>query len=767
MIDQTEKRVSLNGSWKLFYQTNSAYRKTDKHPVSYADLTLCQDVIEAQVPGNFDLDLMKNGIIEDPFFGQNVFKMQKYEAMHAFYAREFEYAPGEDGETVLTFEGLDTVAEVFVNGELIGKSDNMFVPQQFALTDLKNGKNDILVHILPACIEARKASFSAGMQGMKYEVESIRLRKSASMFGWDIMPRLTSGGIFRPVYIEQLQPERIRQAYLMTRHVDTLRKTASLSFFYDLGIDGDDLSEYSIRVEGVCGDSRFEAEDRLWFTAGKLNIRAENVRFWWPKGYGDPDLYDVTVTLKHFDEVIDVKKEKAGIRTTRLERTALTDFAFSGKFRFYVNEQPIFILGTNFVPIDAYHSRDRERLPKVTELLLDSGCNAIRIWGGGVYEDDYLYDFCDRNGILIWQDFMMACGTYPTDDEFCAVIRDEVTLAVRRLRGHASIMLWSGDNECDQSFCRIKPSMNKLTRQVIPEVLDREDPLRPYLPSSPFVDIEAEEKNAEAFTPENHLWGPRDYYKSNFYMNSVCSFASEMGYHGCPDIESIREFIPEDRLWPYQHNDDWMAHASAMEPGESGSYNYRIELMAKQTRELFGKVPDNLPDFVAASQISQAEAMKFFVEMFRYGQPDRTGIIWWNLIDGWPQFSDAVVDYYYRKKLAYYYIREVQRPLILSFKEPGNWGIELTAVNDTHAKQTISYKVTDLRSGECVCEGEAEVPEGVTMLEKVAYSQGAKTIYLMEWSYNGISGKNHYLAGNPPFSLEEYRELLKGVYDFN
>lgn len=760
------KRIDLTGDWLLWYQQNSLYKKSAQHPMTVDDISGRDECIAARVPGNFELDLNRAGVIGDPFFGTNVLKMQKLESTHMFYGKKFEYHASENCSAHLVFEGLDTVAELFLNGELIGKCENMLITQSFDVSQfIREGENELLVHITPACIAARGRKMSAANNALKYDYESLRIRKAASMFGWDIMPRIVSGGIWRPVYIELRPIEHIRQSYLMTTAADPSEKSAELALFYEVDVEGDDLSEYTISVKGRSGDSAFEASDRLWYTAGKLFAHVNDAKLWWPKGYGEQPLYDVEVVLSHKDRILDRKCFRTGIRTVRLERTALTDPLFSGKFGFYVNEKKIFILGTNFVPIDALHSRDAQRLPRVMALLEEIGCNAIRCWGGGVYEDDLLYDFCDEKGILIWQDFMMACGTYPIDEEFCAVMRDEAEFAVRRLRQHPSLLLWSGDNECDMSAFKKHPSGNRVTREVIPDVIEFEDPVRPYLPSSPFVDKEAEGM-PEMYLPENHLWGPRDYFKSAYYRNSLCSFASEMGYHGCPARSSIEKFIPKESLWPWQDNDDWMAHAASMELGNEGNFNYRIKLMADQIRELFGFIPDNLDDFVLASQISQAEAKKFFIEMFRLGQPNRTGIIWWNLIDGWPQFSDAVVDYYFEKKLAFYYIKQAQQPVLLAMREPENWHIELACVNDTGCICELNYTVCDAITKEVILTGTKSAAPGVKTLERIRYSQGEKKIYLIEWEQNGKKGRSHYLAGNPPFSLETYRLFLDSVFEY-
>jgi beta-mannosidase len=369
-------------------------------------------------------------------------------------------------------------------------------------------------------------------------------------------------------------------------------------------------------------------------------------------------------------------------------------------------------------------------------------------------------------GIMVWQDFAMACNAYPIDPEFKEVLRTEAVQVVRSLRQHASIILWSGDNECDRNITRDAygrdPNFNRLTREVLPDVINTEDPVRPFIPSSPYVDKDAA-KLPEEYLPENHLWGPRDYYKSNFYKGTLCQFVSEIGYQGCASIKSIKKFISPEKLWPWQNNDEWKVHSSS--PELNGLNTLRIDLIAKQIKELFGKVPDNLEDFVLASQISQAEAKKFFVELFRTGQPNRSGIIWWNLIDGWPQFSDAVVDYYYDKKLAYYYLRQSQNPLLLTFTEPFNWRLRLNAVNNAGKDLEFSYTVKDYEGGETLLSGDGSCDaDSVFELGAVPYTQGEKKIYLIEWKSGEHSGTNHYLSGNPPFDLEYYAAFLRKNY---
>jgi beta-mannosidase len=767
---------SLDGIWKLAVIHHGDFINMGL-PLNY-DAVAAAGAIDGTVPGNFEIDLEKAGEIEDPFFGANLLKMLRYEDCHVLYARKFGYTPEEGKKPELVFTGLDTIADIYLNGEFLAHTGNMYVTHRFDGGGLRAGENEIVVHISPACIEARKNAVSAGHSHLKYNYECLRLRKSPAMFGWDITPRLVSAGIYRPAGIYQRPPESFKQCYLMTFSADPVRKTAGLELFYEVDIGGRPVRDYRVSVKGTCGASEFSHSERLWFTAGKMRLHIENAALWWPRGYdpegrgpqgdGKANLYDIEVSLEKNGAVVETYKTKTGVRTVKLVRTGTTDMFHNGAFHFVINGRKVFIMGTNWVPVDSYHSRDRQRIPRIMELLNDIGCNAVRCWGGNIYEDPLFYQYCDEMGIMVWQDFAMACGVYPIDGEFKAVMRDEAVKVIRLLRQHPSIVLWAGDNECDVGIAwdifNRDPKRNHITREVLPDAVYSEDPTRPFLPSSPYVDEEAVRAPSE-YLSENHLWGPRDYFKGKFYRDSLSHFASEMGYHGSVSVKSMRHFISPEKFWPWQDNDEWLIHAASPETGKSGPYIYRIELMAKQVRELFGFVPDNLEDFVLASQISQAEAKKFFVELFRT-QGFRSGIIWWNLIDGWPQWSDAVVDYNFYKKLAYFYLRQSQRPLLLTFLEPADWRLKLCAVNHSGiGTLEFSYRVEDYESGGTVLSGRGACgDQAIFELASLPYSQSEKKIYLIEWESGAYSGRNHYVAGNPPFELSFYRNFLKKSY---
>ena len=779
------KTTSLDGKWNLSWIENKRYVNEAPNISSIADLKRTgYPTIEATVPGNFELDFFRAGIIDDPYYSVNTHKCQKFENLHLFYFRKFEY-DGKNG--TLVFEGIDTIAEIYVNGKLIGHADDMLIPFAYEEANLVKGENEILVHITPAHIEARKFPVPVSSFGHKYSYDNMYIRKAPHMYGWDIMPRMLSGGIWRHVRIEDRSPDRIDDLYLYLERYSLEDSTAFIHLMYNVTVSEDSIQDYGLKIEGKCGDSSFTAyQDQLWHTGGRMSLTVSGCKFWWPRNYGEPNLYETTATLYYKGQAVDTYVRKFGIRSVRLDRTSLTDKDGNGEFCFNINGKRVFVLGTNWVPVDAMHSNDEKRLPEILPMLNDIGCNMVRCWGGNVYENDYFYDFCDANGIMVWQDFSMACSLNPQDEYFCGLLKREVEIIVKRLRNHASLVLWAGDNEVDWIFSISLPELtrdpnrNVLTRKIIPEVLWVHDFSRPYLPSSPYIDETVFSERAHEWKTESHLWGPRDYFKGEYYRNTQCHFASETGYHGCNSPESLKKFISPDQLWPWkEHPDDkyarpdWLAHASCVEVGGRDGCAYRIPLMAKQVATLFGREPDTLEDFARASQISQAEAKKYFIERFRVTKWRRTGIIWWNLIDGWPQISDAVVDYYYSKKLAYHYIKRSQQPVCMIFDEPEGKYLPLHLVNDSRQTVDITYRVTDITDDKFLMQATASAePDDNVLVWNMEIQPGEKKFYLIEWSYtdhNGstITGKNHYMTNILDISYEEYLRCMKkcGFYE--
>lgn len=696
--------------------------------------------IPAQVPGNFELDMVAANLLEDPFYATNIEKLRDLEDRHLFYTTTFDLpSVNHDEMPVLTFEGIDTISDIYINGHWVAGTDNMYMSYEIPLNEdipLHQTGNELLVHIHPTMLEAQRDIPAPNTGAFVFNYASLYTRKAPSSFGWDIMCRAISGGIWKPVYIKIVKNHAIRDLFLYTRGVNPSTEDhnvgyAELNLYFALDLGGStyypfdtprDLPNgYTISIQGICGDSQFSQTMDVWHTTGNMFIPVHGAKLWYPKNAGQQNLYAVTVTLSYHGQVIDTQTLQTGIRLVALDRTSLA--GNNGQFRFLVNHRPVFAMGSNWVPLDAFHSRDVERLPKALQMLDDIGCNIVRCWGGNVYEDHAFFDFCDAHGIMVWQDFAMGCAINPMDQKMQTSLAEEVEFIVKKLRNHPSLCLWAGDNECDifwwtsQGFHR-DPKYNVLTREVIPSILRQQDFTRPYLPSSPYLDetaIEAMKNPALVVScqgtsdiSEDHLWGPRDYFKGDYYRKAGCHFASETGYHGCPPPASLKTYIPENELWPIfnegnennpfqgRPNPSYFIHQTTMESKESGCFTYRIQLMTSQVQHMFKDTPLDLATYAKMSQISQAEAFKYFIERFRTAKWRRTGIIWWNLLDGWPQISDAVVNYDFIPKLAYFFIKRVQKPLHMAFADPVDGTFALVGINDTQKDQVFTYTVKDI-----------------------------------------------------------------------
>jgi beta-mannosidase len=718
------------------------------------------------VPGALETDLQSLGLVPDPFLGLNILEAQKWEHHHVWYGRQFRVEAAADTVAELVFEGIDCCAEIYLNGRHLGSTDNMLISHAFRVGNLLREENELLVHIRPAVLEAKRYAYPAGLAAQSLNYESLFIRKAPHMYGWDIMPRVVSAGLWRPVQLRFLPRERLDDIYLETLALSPDHTHADLTLHYQAITTGSARDRYEITVEGVCGQKRFAARQGLVFTAGRLKFGVDHPQLWWPRGSGEACLYEVTVCLLKNGVEIDRMRFNHGIRQVTLERTSVTNELGEGAFCFRVNGEKIFIKGTNWLPADVFHWRDPERIPRMLPLVLEIGCNLIRCWGGSVYEDDAFFDWCDRNGILVWQDFAMACAIYPQDDAFASRLAAEARQIVRRLRQHACVALWAGDNECDQAHAWHQvgdPNRNILTRRVLPELLKEEDPNRIYLPSSPFIDSVAYAKG-DSYLTEDHLWGPRDYYKGDYYTKALCHFASETGYHGCPSVESLRQFLTPDKVWPAEGNDEWILH-SVNPTLDSALYDPPdrfIRLMNAAIESLFGRVPDSLEDYVFASQAVQGEADKFFIERFRLTKWRRTGIIWWSLLDGWPAISAGVVDYYLRKKLAFDFIRRAQQDVCLMLREPEGGKQEIVAVNDTPGEVAITWSIYDVSGETVVASGESIIPpNGSCTPGHIPFDSQGQTLYRLTWeNAAGLQGLNHYLAGFPPFDFNQYRHWL-------
>ena len=767
--------VSLDGRWELGFfpqPASGAVRALSAVPPC--------ETVAAEVPGCCELDLARAGLLPPPEQGLAALEWRRFEGHQWLYSREFD-APAvpEGGRAVLRFEGIDTLADVFLDGEKIGEAANMLVPHEFDVTSrLRPGRNTVQVLIRSAFLEAQEstAALHAFQEGT---ADRARIRKAAHMGGWDIFPRLYVSGLWRSAALVVEGPVRISEAFWVTGdyvrdpggenrcRVRSYFKVSAPAPLYFGGAAGLRLS---IRPAGG-GAAVAEDLRPLETVSTCVELSASGFDLWWPAGAGAQPLYDAAVELvdSATGETLARDVRRIGFRTVELERDDNFGLDRPGKFLFRVNGEPIYVRGTNWVPTDAIPCRQAARIGETLALVEEANCNLVRVWGGGVYEPDRFYDWCDEHGLLVWQDFMTGCAQTPQDDAYAAATDAEVRSVALRLRNHPSLARWAGNTENDESIewrkmrgvASIGQNGDRTSRETIPRALRELDPTRPYLPSSPYFspDVEA----GRARPSEQHLWGRRDWYKTPFYLESPAVFASETGWHGCPAVSSLRRMMTPGCVYPWKDgpagssfdwNDEWRLKASNPFLSRSTGLWNRNDLMTNQVALLFGSVPRDLEEFAAQSQFFQAEALKTMVELFRSRKFARaSGLVWWNVRDGWPQISDAVVDWYGEKKRAFGVLRDAQRPVLALLLDDGSAFV----VNDLLRPVRVRASFRVRGGGAPLLEGEWEVPAN-SSLRAGAVRLPAKGVVDIEYAVGSAAPeRNYHLCGDPPLSWAEVK----------
>ncbi len=754
--------VSLDGTWTLSYRNQQA---PDAAWTS----------IPAPVPGDTYAALHAAGVIPDPQLGTNAWAILKWEQCEWTYARRFPGVQAKKGERVqLRFDGVDTRAEYLLNGERLGASENMFTPVRFDVTGKLKAENELVVHIKSPLGRPLLGVLGRSRVGGT-DVEGIR--KAQHMFGWDIMPRIVTSGLWRSVALDVLPECRFGDVHWFCTRTDPKARTADVKVDCQILAPWKHLHASKLRISlARNGKVAARHEAPVDFYQTRASFTARDVDLWWPRDAGEAALYDGVVEFLDVQgKVLARDERKVGLRTVRLERADWKSEQEPGTFRFLVNGTPVYMHGTDWTPLDACHGRDASHLQRALDMLLDLNCNMIRIWGGGVYEPDALYDFCDRNGICVWQDFMMGNVQPEQNDVFAQAIYDEAKDQVVRLRGHACLAMWCANNEIDRAMAHAwgpwapDPDGERISREVLPRVLRDFDPFTPYIPSSPWWTPAV--VRGEAKLSQDHLWGPRqEYYKGAFWTKATPTFVSETGYHGCPNLASLKRMMTPAGLYPWpdpekpeRFNDEWNCKAVMSYPRQSRQGSDRNALMPKQVRNVFGSVPKDLPLFVEQSQTVQAEALKYWLELSRTRKGRTWGMLWWNLRDGWPVISDGVVDYYFGKKKAYDYLKSVQQPQLVAFVDTpfdgeAAQGVtnRLVAVNDRLYPVKGTVKAVDAETGAVVYEGAVEIPANGTKLLAENLKLAAQGMLRVDYAFEGVPRVNRCLYGRPPFAYDAY-----------
>ena len=652
----------------------------------------------ATVPGVVHTDLLQNKIIEDPFFRLNERGLQWIDKEDWVYETCFTLAADmmRKENMELVFEGLDTYADVYLNDECILKADNMFRRWSIPVRQYIREENNILKVYFhsPVKIDVPKwdalsyqypASNDQSENGGLFNKKiSIFARKAGYHYGWDWGPRLVTSGIWRPVYIRAWSDLRINDVFIEQKEVGAGR--AVIAGHVELDADKD--------MDGVLVTITDEATGRVlgeWQADLKRGTNRVTVDFvlhkpklWWSNGLGEPFLYRFRTDIIAGGELLDSKTERVGIRSLKVVHQPDKD---GHTFYIELNGRPVFAKGANYIPSDNF-------LPRVTpenykRTILDAAgvnMNMLRVWGGGIYENDVFYDLCDEHGIMIWQDFMFACSMYPAEGALLDNIHQEAVDNVKRLRNHACIALWCGNNECQDAWLgwgwkreierQNKEYADKIWAQyrqqyhvTLPGVVREYAPGTFYWPSSPFA---FEGEMSGTTDGDRHYWSVwHGKAPISDYDSEKSRFFSEYGFQSFPEFDSVKRYAP--------YPEDWDIRSEVMMSHQRGGDHANGLIETYLLNEY--KKPRDFRAFLYMNHVLQGDAIKTAIESHRRQMPYNMGTLFWQHNDCWPVASWASRDYYGRWKAQHYYTRKVYDDILISPVVEGD-DLKVYAVSD-------------------------------------------------------------------------------------
>ncbi len=638
---------TLNGFWQ--------FRQADR-----------KEWLPANVPGGVHTDLITAGEIPDPFYGTNEEQLQ-WVAEKNWEYRKFFYptqALLQQEHIGLVCEGLDTLAEVRLNGRILGQANNMFRPWRWEIKSLlKEGENKLEILFRSPVQYVRSRERVKRMRAMDMGIRGgPHMRKSPSHFGWDWGPRLPCIGIWQDIRIEGRSRGRLDEVRFDQEHGEGV---VNLTARVQCELWEADETRHSVRLRISGPDRQVWQLDSPARPQTVMTVTIANPELWWPNGHGPQTLYSAEVELIGSEnEVIDTRTYHLGLRTLSLQQE---EDAHGKSFSFIINGQPIFCKGANWIPADTFPTRiTPERVESLIRDAAEANQNMLRVWGGGYYESDTFYDLCDRYGILVWQDFLFACATYPLDDPgYLDNVRAEVIANVRRLRHHASLALWCGNNEIEWLGARLGWFRDAKKRETytrfffndLPALVAAEDPAHPYWPGSPSSGDPFNHPGGGG-SGDAHLWEVyHEFRQPLYYRKQNPRFVSEFGFQALPTQATIEEFCPEDDR---ALNSRVMAcHQRAL------AGNTKLTWYLAQRFRL----PRGFDGVGYLSQIFQAEAIRTAVEHWRRHPEQTSGALYWQLNDCWPVTSWSSIDYFGRWKALHYAARRFFAPVMLSVED--------------------------------------------------------------------------------------------------
>lgn len=640
-------RFSLNGEWQ-FSQSGT-------------DLWL-----PAKVPGCNFTDLMANQRIDDPFYRDNESALQWIELEDWHYRRDFylDKKSFNYSEIELIAEGLDTFCDIFINGEKIGESNNMFVGHRLPCKSfLRLGENSIEIRFRSPIKETLPRHYAAGFtypaeNDKSDEKLSVYCRKAPCHFGWDWGPRFVTSGIWRDIYLQAVEPVKIDNLYFSLAKLTDSQ--AVFSFQLNVQANTDFAGQLRVRClqapELDCVDSLLVDSSNSSEANVNLAFNLSNPRKWWPNGLGEAFLYEFVFELIEDKKVVSFVSQKIGLRTIEVINSRDKD---GESFYLKVNGENVFMKGANYIPDDSFLNRVTEaRHRALFDASKQANMNMLRVWGGGVYQDDYFYQLADEYGILIWQDFMFACTLYPADDVFLENVKQEAEYNILRLRNHPCIALWCGNNEVDMAikhwdwpekfdyseslFTKLKSDYMRLFDVCLREAVTQFDSQRFYLRSSPIGSWESDEDHIG----NHHYWGVwHGEEPFSEYQKRIPRFMSEFGFQSFPLMSSLQKFtLPQDLELQSAVMQVHQKHPR----GNALIHQY----MASEYQS-----PKDFAHLLYVSQVQQSLGLKLAFEAHRKAMPFCMGTLYWQLNDTWPAASWSGIDYYGKWKALHYQAR--------------------------------------------------------------------------------------------------------------
>lgn len=658
--------------------------------------------LPAVVPGCVHTDLLRNGIIADPFYGTNEHDLQWIDKLDWEYQAAFDVEEQllSASKLALVFDGLDTYADVYVNDTHVLSADNMFRSWRADIKPLAKAKGNTLRIRFRSPIQEdlpklEKLGYSlpasndqSDVGGLGDKKVSIFARKAPYHYGWDWGPRFVTSGIWREVRLEGWSDARVTDLFMKQEKVTA--EEAQLSALVEIEAEAD--FEGVIRLQ--TGDLSWEQEVSLTpgFNTIRIDAKIAEPKLWWSRGLGEAHLYTFTVELMRDGEAVSSKSVRTGLRSVRLVREK---DAKGASFYFELNGVPVFAKGANHIPNDSFITEVTDnRYRHEIFAAVESNMNMLRVWGGGIYEQPIFYELCDENGIMVWQDFMFACSMYPGDEAFLRSVQLEAEENVKRLRNHPSIVLWCGNNEIDTAWSHYSENMGwgwkqqyspelreklwadyqKIFHHILADAVEAYAPGTDYWPSSPLVSLTGDvNQHSHPLTAEGdiHYWGVWHAVEPfENYNVKIGRFMSEYGFQSFPEYATVRTFAEEEDM--ALESKVMLAHQ------KNGNGNRLI----KEYMDMYMSQPKDFPSFLYMSQVLQAEAMKMAIEAHRRKMPYCMGSLYWQMNDCWPVASWAGMDYYGKWKALQYYTRNSFRDTMISIERSDEGVVQIFAVTD-------------------------------------------------------------------------------------